>query len=55
MASSANDSTLRPLQHAMRLVKTAIQLDVSNRCKVNDFAIYNAGHLFINTVSIYNQ
>ncbi|XP_062860293.1 VPS9 domain-containing protein 1 [Trichomycterus rosablanca] len=33
MAGSVNDSNLRPLQNAMRLVKAAIQLDVGNRCK----------------------
>ncbi|XP_007250578.3 VPS9 domain-containing protein 1 isoform X1 [Astyanax mexicanus] len=33
MAAPANDSSLRPLQNAMRLVKVAIQLDTGNRHK----------------------
>uniref|UniRef100_A0A8C2L2P7 Uncharacterized protein n=1 Tax=Cyprinus carpio TaxID=7962 RepID=A0A8C2L2P7_CYPCA len=33
MAASVSDSTQRPLQNAMKLVKVAIQLDTGNRHK----------------------
>jgi len=37
MAAPLSDSNQRPLQNAMKLVKVAIQLDTSNKHKVDMF------------------
>uniref|UniRef100_A0A673M7W9 Uncharacterized protein n=1 Tax=Sinocyclocheilus rhinocerous TaxID=307959 RepID=A0A673M7W9_9TELE len=41
MAAPVSDSSQRPLQNAMRLVKLAIQLDTGNRHKVQMFKSLN--------------
>lgn len=41
MAAPLSDSNQRPLQNAMKLVKVAIQLDTSNRHKVDMFKSLN--------------
>lgn len=46
MAASVSDSTQRPLQNAMKLVKVAIQLDTGNRHKVHMFKSLNLPCLF---------